>query len=262
MKPDHSCPKCGELFSRKWNMRKHCKTQHSYDPEPALRAPPQQFEMENSSVNQVRLFATSGPAQKFLKMMFNSERHHQRAMSISTTELVASTSTLGNALTHLLDSYVIVRKTEFHGISGYFCRRCLTFQYRYVRNIWEEKTAQDEHLHILNIPYDANRPAKELEGSMLAHRLLIELTNSLFGISNIVEVIRCIPSAIFHGPVIKFNNLNPYEWAGIAIMSNGAVMSDSYLNEFITNVKGTYAQIMVGSGPLTGVYLMSVRSAG
>ena len=97
---------------------------------------------------------------------------------------------------------------------------------------------------------------------MLANRQLIELTNSLFGSSKILDVNRCDPYAIFHGPVLKFNSLNPYEWAGIAIMSNVAISNNSFINDFITKVEGTYAQIMVGSGPLIGSYLMSIRSVG
>jgi hypothetical protein len=243
-------------------MRNHCRTQHSFDPEPAARPPPERFEMGKSSVYPVELFTAYGPAKKFLKMMVNVERHQNRAMSVNNTEPVASPSTLQDALARLLDNYIIIRKREFHGITAYFCRKCLTFQYRYVKNIFDEKTAQEEHIHIPDMPYDPNRQAKELEGSILSHRLLMELTNSLFGSSKIVEVTPCIPSANYHGPVIKFNFLNPYDWPGVAIRRNGAVISDSYLNEFITHVKGTYAQIMVESGPLTGVYLMSVRSAG
>jgi hypothetical protein len=69
------------------------------------------------------------------------------------------------------------------------------------------------------MPYDANRPAEELEGRMLANRQLID--NSLFGSSKILDVNRCEPYENFHGPVIKFNSLSPNHWAGIAIMNNG-----------------------------------------
>ena len=79
-----------------------------------------------------------------------------------------------------------------------------------IRNIWDEKTAKEEHVHNPNMSYDANRPAKEKEGRIQANRLLIELTNSLFGSYKKFDVNRCEPYANFHGPVIKFNSLNPY----------------------------------------------------
>ena len=193
-------------------------------------------------------------------MMTNSG-FQQTGIRDSTAEpIVNSMGTIENALNYLLNNFIIVRKSEFHGISGYFCKNCLSFQYKYVRNIWDEKTAKDEHVHNPNMLFDANRRAKELEGRMLANRQLIELTNSLFGSTKMLNVNRCDPYAIFRGPVLKFNSLNPYEWAGIAIMSNVAISNNSFINDFITKVEGTYAQIMVGSGPLIGSYLMSIRS--
>ena len=116
-----------------------------------------------SSVNSTGLSMASAPVEKFLKMMSNS-RFQQTGIRDSTADpIVNSMGSIENALNYLLDNFVIVRKREFHGISGYFCKNCLSFQYRYVRNIWDEKTAKDEHVHNPNMLYDANRPAKELE---------------------------------------------------------------------------------------------------
>jgi hypothetical protein len=113
------------------------------------------------------------------------------------------------------------------------------------------------------MPYDANRPAKELEGRFQANRLLIELTNSLFGDYKKIDAYRCIAPAKFQGPLIKFEFLNPYHWAGIAIMNNGiARPGNEYINEFITSVEGTYAQIDVASGPLIGKYVISIQAIG
>ena len=108
---------------------------------------------------------------------------------------------------------------------------------RYVRNIWDEKTAKDEHVHNPNMSYDANRRAKKLEGRILANKQLIELTMSLFGSSKKLCVNRCEPYANFHGPLIKFDPLNAYRWAGIAIRNDGAVPSNSYIREFITQLE-------------------------
>ena len=58
---------------------------------------------------------------------------------------------------------------------------------------------------------------------------------------------RCEPYANLHGPFIKFNSLNPYELAGIAIRNNGAVPRNSYIREFITNVESTCTQLNVTS---------------
>ena len=129
-------------------------------------------------------------------------------------------------------------------------------------DVWDEGTAKDGHVHLLNRPYDANRPAKELEGRMQANRLLFELTNSLFGGYKKLGVYQCVDTANFHGPVIKFNFLNPYDWAGFAIMRKGMVASNSSVKEFITHVEGTYAQIIVAIGPLVGKYVISIQTVG
>jgi hypothetical protein len=244
-------------------MREHCRTQHHYDPEPSPTPSPigqgKTMELINSSVNSTSLPASSPPVEKFLKMMANSVRFQQTGTRDSTGEDIANS--MENALNYLLDNFVIVRKKEFQGISGYFCTECLSFQYRYVMNIWDERTAKDQHKHKSNMQYDANRPAKEMEGRIQANRLLIELTNSLFGGYKKIDVHPCVAPANFQGPVIKYDSLNSYQWAGIAITNNGVARpSNEYINEFITSVEGTYAQFIVASGALKGRYLISVQS--
>jgi hypothetical protein len=110
--------------------------------------------------------------------------------------------------------------------------------------------------------YDANRPVKEMERQMQANSLLIELTNSLFGAFKFFQVQRCIESADFQGPVIKFNYLDQSHWAGMALKNRVLIPSDSVMNNFITNVGGTYAQIIVAIGPLTGIYVVSIQASG
>jgi len=145
MKPKYSCPQCLQIFSRNWNMREHCRTQHNYDPEPIPRPSPIRLrkttESVNSSVNATGLSTESAPVEKFLKMMAYS-RFQQTRLRDSTGEPFAnSVGPIENALNYLLDNFAIVRKKEFHGISGYYCEKCLSFQYRYIKNIEDESTA-------------------------------------------------------------------------------------------------------------------------
>ena len=190
-------------------------------------------------------------------------RFQQTGIEDSTgNPILNSMGSIENSLNYLLDNFAIVRKKEFQGISGYFCKKCLSFQYRYIKNIWDERTAKDQHEHIPNMPYDANRPAKELEGRIQANRLLIELTNSLFGGYKKIDVYRCGAVTNFHGPVIKYASLNPYHWAGIAIMNNGMATNTEYIKEFITDVEGTYVQVDVASGTLIGKYVISIQTIG
>jgi len=66
-------------------------------------------------------------------MMANS-RFQQTGIRDNTGEPIAnSMGSIENALNYLLDNFLIVRKREFQGISGYFCRKCLSFQYKMKR---------------------------------------------------------------------------------------------------------------------------------
>lgn len=239
-------------------MREHCRTQHGYDPEPIPRPPPERQQRTTDLINST----ASAPVEKFLKMVAYS-RFQQTGIKDSTgNSIVNSMGSIENSLNYLLDNFAIVRKKEFQGISGYFCKKCLSFQYRYIKDIWNERTAKDQHQHKPIVPYDANRSVKEMEGRLQANRLLIELINSLFGRYKIVDVYRCVTSENFHGPVIKYVALNPYHWAGLAITNNGMAVYNEYLKEFITEVEGTYAQIDVANGSLMGKYVIKIQTTG
>ena len=66
------------IFSRKWNMREHCRTQHNFDPVPNPRSSPiRQRKTIGSSVNSRGQSTESASVQKFLKMMRDSVRFQQ-----------------------------------------------------------------------------------------------------------------------------------------------------------------------------------------
>jgi hypothetical protein len=260
MKPKSLCPKCGELFSRKWNMREHCRTQHHYDPDPNPRPSPirqrNTIELIDSSVNSTGLSRASAPVEKFLNMMRDSVRFQQTGIRDSMNDSIAdSMGSIENALNCLVDSFVIVRKKEFHGISGYFCKKCHSFEYKYIRNIWEETTAKAEHVHAAEM----NRSVKENELRIQANNVLVELVNSLFPGDKKFELSASRTYPI-HGPVIKLGSVTMDHWAGKTILCAGLTLRDSpYIYDFVTKVKGTYAQIIVESGPLKGRFLISVQ---
>ena len=51
----------------------------------------------------------------------------------------------------------------------------------------------------------------------------MELTNSLFGDHKKINVYEGVARKNFQGPVIKYDSLDPYSWAGNAITGNGLV---------------------------------------
>lgn len=264
MKPLSLCPKCGQQFSRKWNMREHCRTQHHYDPDPNPSISPigqrKTMELMDSSGNATTMSKTSAPVEKFLRTMANAARFQQKGTKDDTGE--DSLGTIEYSLNYILDNFVIISKKEFRGISGFYCKKCLTFEYRYIRNLGGEKTAKDKHVHSFNLALDGNRDLKETELRIQAENVLIELTNSLFGAYKKIDVQPCVAHANIQGPVLKYDSLESYQWAGIAIMNNGLTKpTNEYINEFIISVEGTYAQIIVATGALKGKYLISIQSA-
>ena len=69
------------------------------------------------------------------------------------------------------------------------------------------------------------------------------------------------PSATFHAPVKKIESLSAEHWARTAIPTMGAVLTDdSHVYDFIKNVQGTYAQIVIASGDFRGTYDIVVES--
>lgn len=247
-------------------MREHCRTQHEYDPFPGPQTSPFPS-LQNDPLlmpaggTSKSLSPTTIVQEKFLEMMLNSRFQQTRIWVAAGEPTLNSVATIEDALTYLLDNFVVVRKKEFQGISGYYCKICLSFEYRYIGNIWDEMSAKDRHVHHAHIaPYDATRPAKEIEGSVQANRLLLELANTLFGRDKKFDVYPCFASTNFRGPVIKLDYLDSSHWAGFAILTNGLVPDELHINNFITNVGGTYAQIIVASGQLTGTYIFSVQS--
>lgn len=67
------------------------------------------------------------------------------------------------------------------------------------------------------------------------------------------------PLQIFN---LRFNSLNPYHWAGLAILNNGMAPSNEYIREFISDAEGTYALIDVAIGQFVGSYVISIQTTG
>lgn len=86
------------------------------------------------------------------------------ALRPSDEDIAKSLSSIKYALDYLLDNFVIISKKEFNGISGYFCKKCLTFEYRYITNIWDDVTVEFDHIDKFNdMTSDVDRSVKESE---------------------------------------------------------------------------------------------------
>src|SRR6478672_3569834 len=201
MKPKYSCPECPQQFSRKWNMREHCRTQHNYDPEPNPHPLPE-VQRKITATSEI---TTSPSVERFLKMMSTSVRFQKTGVSSGVLEVFANSwGSIENAVDYLLDNFVIVNKREIQGISAFFCNKCLEFEYRYIRNIVEDNTAEDLHVHTSHMLSVVNK-SKENELRNQAYKVLVELTDSLLpDAKKFMHLER--PLEKFRGPVIKVDS--------------------------------------------------------
>jgi hypothetical protein len=106
-----------------------------------------------------------------------------------------------------------------------------------------------------------DRSAKEKERRTQANLALIELTDSIFTGKKYLEVNSSVDQEFlsnFHGPRLEFNSLEFDNWSGKIIIEEQEELSENYINNFITDVGGTYALISIPSGPYSGDYLMFV----
>src|SRR6476619_4986060 len=99
MKPKYSCPECHQQFSRKWNMREHCRTQHNYDPEPNPASLPE-VQRKITTISEI---TTPPSVERFLKMMSNSVRFQKTGISSDVLGVFANSwGSIENALNYLL----------------------------------------------------------------------------------------------------------------------------------------------------------------
>jgi hypothetical protein len=151
----YRCPQCDQLFSRKWNFREHCRSQHNYDPLPRSLSPGYPFAAtgQKSAAKFIRRMDKPGnvaglitAADKFTTMMARSIRlqelstgHAADRRSLDKLNLAES------AINRMLDNYIVVPKRRVTGLSGFICQSCMTFQLEYIRIIGHDITAEGLH---------------------------------------------------------------------------------------------------------------------
>ncbi|MFI5423685.1 MAG: hypothetical protein ACHQXG_02740 [Nitrososphaerales archaeon] len=276
MKPWYVCPTCSEQFSRRWNMRQHCRTQHNYDPLPRPYPRPtypenrkhgKAQELERGSfINGEIRSNLSVPRERFFKMM--EERVRLQAMNRRyhiRQDNLDSMRSMEYALNYLLDNFVMVSKRDIQGISGCFCEKCLSFEFQYIMRIGEDSTPWDKHLHNPHMINEANnlqnRLAKEHKLRLQANQSLITLANSLFTgkVRLVVEpVLEATFIANFHGPVIKLDYLTSDHWAWSPIVNKVVGIDETSMNNFIVDMAGSFVLISVQNGSYSGHHLIYI----
>ena len=139
-------------------MRKHCRTQHGFDPMPAPANVKVTTVRRPELVTGTNTIGPSDTTEKFLKMMRDFLTIQELGFGLDVKQVVSnSVGFIDKALNYLMDNYVILRKTDVSGISGHVCGNCLTFQFQYIKNIGFDLTARERHRCIPSMVHEASK---------------------------------------------------------------------------------------------------------
>jgi hypothetical protein len=220
------------------------------------------------SVTGTKTTRPSATGEKFLRMMRDCLTIQELGLSHNANRLIRdSFGSMDNALNYFMDNFVIMGKTEIAGISGHICNNCLSFQFRYIRDIGFDFTAREKHRCLPSMVNEAsklqNKFARLEHLRMQAYDSLTMLTNSIFmGNRHLAVNSTFTPPYVTnpHLPLIKFDSITPIDWAWTPISTKAIALTDIGLKNYIIQMEGsTYAQIFVKSGVYPGYHLMYIK---
>jgi hypothetical protein len=268
VKPKYNCPQCAEEFTRKWNMRAHCRNKHNYDPLPNQARKKYGFSgypagKAKNAINP-NFFATQTAIKRITVMMNDLSRFtrlrwgpvlKQGGLDLGGPEY--------SLLNSLVDDYVIVRKRDISGISGYLCEICWSFEFRYINNIGFDLTAGEAHRcgpTMLSRSNLENRMQIQNELIKQKDDSLVNLTNSLFPENKVLRVDSDLVNEVknFRAPKIKLDQIVPEHWACKPLLEREMELSDYELRRVIADMGGTFAQIIIENGDFAGSHLMYI----
>ena len=242
-------------------MRAHCKGQHDYDPIPSKN--PKKYGFFDDTEVDSNYYEAENAIYKVITMMKDFLKIQQLSRANAIAGRIRSDVSY---LNNLVDDYIIIRKRDIFGVSGYLCSRCLSFQFRYVMDIGRNLTAREKHrcdpeeVKISNTLGNT----KQLYGDLVAKATdcLVTLTNSLFHGQVDVELVSNFSQFVnYNAPLIKLDNIALESWLPKLIQKRKIQLTDSGLRNYITRMKltGTYVKFLVNDGPYSGQYLMYLK---
>jgi hypothetical protein len=267
VKPKYNCPQCAEEFTRKWNMRAHCRNKHNYDPLPNQARKKYGFSGypagKAKNAKNPNSFASQTAIKRIIDMMNDFSRFTALRWGPvpdrSGRDLEGPKYSLLNGL---VDDYVIVRKSDISGISGYLCRTCWSFGFRYIKDIGSELTAGEAHRCGPTMLRGSNLENRmQLQNELIKQKddCLVDLTNSLFQENKVLRVDSDrVKEVNFHAPKIKLEQIVPEHWACKPLLEKNMDLSDYELRRVIADMGGTFAQIIIENGDFAGSYLMYI----
>jgi hypothetical protein len=171
-----------------------------------------------------------------------------------------------SAVNYLLNNYVIIRKRQIQGISGYICNNCLTFHFQYIKDIGYDLTAKEEHHCLIDAVNKANslenRDARRRELNSESLRWLVGLSKSVFGVHMEVVIRSNTPETFgsrdLHAPLIELDSIDSSHWAWTPISKDHISLDNEGLQEIINKLYGTFGVISINEGEFQGRHLLKI----
>jgi hypothetical protein len=167
-------------------------------------------------------------------------------------------------LNSLVDDYVIVRKKDISGISGYLCERCWSFEFRYIKDIGFDLTAGEAHrcgptmLRGLQTGLENRR---QIQNELIKQKndCLLNLTNSVFPEDKFLVVdSKRVNEGNYHVGTLRLDQITPEHWAWKPLLKKSIELSQYDLRKFLAYMAGTYGRIVIESGQFSGSHLMYI----
>ena len=176
-----------------------------------------------------------------------------------TNYLQQQISSYASQLSDLHSNFWMVPKNEIQGVSGYLCPKCNSFDWRFIRDIGYDKTAQGNHrCNIAKVGQNSNDWEQILSRGLNFYlpgfkslvtqdfTTMFEIFSSKLGSSDIAKQALGIPDRF---PFYSFIESDELEWLLSFIQNPGKKMQ---INEkeaflFIRKVKSSYAIFEINS---------------
>jgi hypothetical protein len=257
LKRQFKCRECLQEFRRKWNLRRHCRSQHGYDPQPDSRLRP--FKFLNSP-------GLPEALERFVKNMgFYFDVRRMGTSRVGGRDYERAIKSAETLLDYVNENYVLINKREIFGVLGFLCDKCFAFQFRYIRDIGLERTPKDVHtcdaLKFEEVNQVRTDEQYRYTQFYYAINCLVYLTNTLFPRGKNLSVYSYPQTAkpiYLHGPTLEVNSMDSKHCAFEAISRKSVMLNEEGLRNFLGLTLGTFAFLSVNSGPFSGQYLICV----
>jgi hypothetical protein len=282
------CPTCNWRSSRRWNITRHIKLKHGASVSP-LRTGEVYDDLSSSTIPSIsQTFQLPKPNIKGIEE--NSEDTRSQDWWTEMPNLMKNYIELANAtnsaqtmnglrqyagfqaaqLRNIYANNWILPKAEILGISGFFCRRCLTFTFRPIRQLGYDETEKGKHIDLhgcvdtnkiqLDSTDQSETPLEEIAGHQLTNAVnyfmpgikylvAFDVTSYFVNImsKHIPEfTLRLIgiPDRWYLYPLEEKFNLQCVDRA-VTDLGKRVRLEDAELVDFLRRIQATYAIIQI-----------------